>query len=740
MYQYSNNGQMNQFPPQMNNQNNFQMNQNQYNNQMNINNNNIPKNQMQNNNNQYQGNFGQNQMNKILSSSSFNGDMSYINTIIISLSCLSCIKKWYNDYCNIFLSNTVPSLTKSFFQVLQSLYKANNSDSSNLIVSFNNKRPSLGNQNNYNDPYHFLKDFLDLIHLETNMKDERTDPNLIMNQLRQFRNDEKYCYSKFSDYLNKTQNSIVSNCFYNIEEVISECSRCNPEYKFSHNTILTFDIYMYKQLRDGLYINKKFKDLELEDCTEFYVRPNRAICSYCGRTDLNKYTKILSTSKVLIFFFKRYINNSYNYTDISNDISFKLKIPFLKNKYNLISCVSFSGSQNAKFICFLLIKNNWYLFNDGQFIKENNIQMNIKKFRPDILIYELDEQPSNNNIINSRNNINNSMNNNMNINMNINLHNNMNNNNINLNNMGNNMNVMNNNNFPGGVPMNNNNIANNMYMNNNIFRNNVSINNNNTFPGGVPMNNNNFPGGIPMNNNNFPSGVPMNNINIANNMCMNNNTFPNNVTINNNHTFPGGVPMNNNNFPNNVPINNCNPIFNNNNFGNNMTINNINNNPQMMNIPPMGANFVPQFQCINNMGIMQNNGVGVHQPNQQMNMENQNMGQPNTLKNDGGGNAYNSNLNIPFLLIPKNWDHNEKDIIKICPQVISEDTIVELIKNFYIKLDKPRKSIVEFKFKGKKLDITSEQKLKDAGFVNDSKVYAIKHDNFDNMKNPPNKH
>ena len=99
-------------------------------------------------------------------------------------------------------------------------------------------------------------------------------------------------------------------------------------------------------------------------------------------------------------------------------------------------------------------------------------------------------------------------------------------------------------------------------------------------------------------------------------------------------------------------------------------------------------------------------------------------------------NNKDNNLMLEFVVIPENWNPLNKDEIVIKPQVKLEDTVEKAINNFYIKLVKPREAIKEFKFNGNIIDIHSKVKLKDFGINNNSKIYAVKATNFDQLNMP----
>ena len=111
----------------------------------------------------------------------------------------------------------------------------------------------------------------------------------------------------------------------------------------------------------------------------------------------------------------------------------------------------------------------------------------------------------------------------------------------------------------------------------------------------------------------------------------------------------------------------------------------------------------------------------------------------NITNNNNVANNNNSedklNIKIKFLIVPKDWDKSEKSALIIMPQITLEHTLEKAIDNFFIKLELPRESIAEFKFNDNTLDVKSKQKLSEIGIGHESKILAIKADNFDSFIN-----
>ena len=112
------------------------------------------------------------------------------------------------------------------------------------------------------------------------------------------------------------------------------------------------------------------------------------------------------------------------------------------------------------------------------------------------------------------------------------------------------------------------------------------------------------------------------------------------------------------------------------------------------------------------------------------NAQNQNPPQAETLS---------LGFNLKFLVIPENWNNDEKDSFPIVPQVTKDYTVKETIDKFYSKLLKKREAIIKFTYNNNiNLDPNSEQKLNELNINQNTIIYAIKSSNFDNLNLPNN--
>ena len=86
------------------------------------------------------------------------------------------------------------------------------------------------------------------------------------------------------------------------------------------------------------------------------------------------------------------------------------------------------------------------------------------------------------------------------------------------------------------------------------------------------------------------------------------------------------------------------------------------------------------------------------------------------------------------MVIPENWNNDEKDSFPIVPQVTKDYTVKETIDKFYSKLLKKREAIIKFTYNNDiELNPNSEQKLIDLNIDENTTIYAIKSPDFDKL-------
>ena len=373
-------------------------------------------------------------------------------------------------------------------------------DSQNILFYYGKKY--LENQMNIisknvlaTDPFHFLYFLFQFLHLETNMCN-KYDNTLFNQSLNAMKNDD-YIYMQFLMFIMKTQNSIISNDFFNTVRYTYDCQMCGKYFFYGLQNIYRMNIDTIRYFRDKAFPMKQGTNLDLSELFTCYSGGTYNNCRNCGNNRCPRYTRICFPAKTIIISLER--KNHPFKNDINILSHFNLG-PFISKTrtaglnlntiYELKAVISYINFGNfGKYFsdCKIRINNNqiWVRYIDSfyQVIQPNDVCI----YEPQILIYEIYNPPQA-----MANNINNNMFNNNTIIGN-------NNDYISFNNMNNNLAKMMYNN------MMNNNINNMMMMPNNMMQTNMMNNNN-----GINMNNFQMAG--------FNNGNMMQNPNLLDNM------------------------------------------------------------------------------------------------------------------------------------------------------------------------------------------------------------------------------
>ena len=165
------------------------------------------------------------------------------------------------------------------------------------------------------------------------------DASIINNQSIDNMRNHDYMYNLFGSYFQQTQNSIISQCFYNIEKCEFKSKNCPPIYYYTFKTIFIFNVEQYRMYRDQCNFQKMGMNLSIEECLKCYQGGYSKMCDLCKSSDGSSYENIFSTTKILIFYFKR--NNHL----FKGDIDFNMKLEMYNKTYNLKACISSYSNQ-----------------------------------------------------------------------------------------------------------------------------------------------------------------------------------------------------------------------------------------------------------------------------------------------------------------------------------------------------------------------------------------------------------
>ena len=372
-------------------------------------------------------------------------------------------------------------------------------DSQNILFYYGKKY--LENQMNIisknvlaTDPFHFLYFLFQFLHLETNMCN-KYDNTLFNQSLNAMKNDD-YIYMQFLMFIMKTQNSIISNDFFNTVRYTYDCQMCGKYFFYGLQNIYRMNIDTIRYFRDKADPMKQGTNLDISELFTCYSGGTYNNCRNCGNNRCPRYTRICFPAKTIIISLER---KNHPFKNDINILSHFDLLPFISKTrtaglnlntiYELKAVISYINFGNhGKYFsdCKIRINNNqmWVRYIDSfyQIIQPNDVCI----YEPQILIYEIYNPPQA-----MQNNINNMFNNNTIIGNN--------NDYISFNSMNNNQAKMMYNNIM-------NNIMNNMMMMpNNMMQTNMMNNNN-----GINMNNFQMAG--------FNNGNMMQNPNLLDNM------------------------------------------------------------------------------------------------------------------------------------------------------------------------------------------------------------------------------
>ena len=434
-----------------------------------------------------------------------NTNYSYVHSVLQSMSCLESSKQFlFQNSFNNFDQNFC--ITIELYNLMSMLNNGNEAFSSDIINYYNNKAKIIFQKNSIfsTDPYHFLYYLLELIHFENNIpQDQYYDCKILYNQNIDNQKKDDYMYALFYDFFRRTQNSMISNYFYNIEKYSTNCMNCGNVYFYGIKKILRFNIDLFRQYRDNFFPLRKGNKLNLEECFRCYIADTPSQCKNCNNFALTN-TKLCCTTKVLIIYLDRITHNFYGDIDFTKTINILNYFSIKRSNnltfnpiYNLKACISYDNSLGKYFAdCNVVTNNNyngWYRFIDDKVSFLGYDEKEIYRFEPQLLIYELDQQNYNNYSLNFNPFLNNNQY------------------------MSNFLNMFNNFNMPNTKNFNTGNQQfisqmqiQNANMINSLFGNTLNENNNNNFYKNAFIFNNN-------NNNNFNNNINNNNFNNVNN-------------------------------------------------------------------------------------------------------------------------------------------------------------------------------------------------------------------------------
>lgn len=340
----------------------------------------------------------------IINSRVQNQDFSFANSVLQCLVNLPCLKSYFLNQQNINnFSQFNLKVSKSFYLLINSLQSGLTGESYDVMFNYFN---SVGQNGSKTDPYHFLFFFLEVLNWENN---QPSDPYFDLSQLNNvdlnLQTNKEYMKSLFCTFFQKTQNSIISQCFYNVVQRHVSCTNCNNNfYSYVIRKILYFEVEQYRMFRDEALPHRKGQKLDLDECFQCFTGGLNDYCPICQNFCAKRYKKLMSATQILMIYLNR---KEHCYYD---DIDFRPKIDitkyidnsngnFMQFTYTIRSCISLDKNGKYFSFCFIPVGNNqgkWFKFIDDQVFEITKAEIEIHTYEPIILFYEKDNINTNN--------------------------------------------------------------------------------------------------------------------------------------------------------------------------------------------------------------------------------------------------------------------------------------------------------------------------------------------------------
>lgn len=238
---------------------------------------------------------------KSIKSSQLMREASYANAVLQAFIQLDCVQEWVknlynNGVLNLPFYNT--SLTKDLIYIFCSLSNGMNLDSSKIILDFDTKSKDIWRKDIAMDPYHFLHYFLEILHYENNLPKNPGFNMVAYNQMvRMYIHSDNAVFNQFNNYLASTQNSFVSNNFFNIQKFMVNCPNCNLMFSYGTKKIIKFnydELLVQRNQSNPLKFGQK---LELSECFHMALLAKKAKCEICNNIFGCESQKIIFNSK-----------------------------------------------------------------------------------------------------------------------------------------------------------------------------------------------------------------------------------------------------------------------------------------------------------------------------------------------------------------------------------------------------------------------------------------------------------
>ena len=313
------------------------------------------------------------------------GATCYMNA---TLQCLSNTKKLTEYFLNSFTQKEDQIMSNEYYKLLLDLWdrnKNNKSFSPNSFKEVLSKENPLFKGIAANDSKDLINFLIERFHSELNTKN-LNNVNKNDNYSFQVQTNEQIMLNIFLQEFKEKYNSPISELFYGIMEIKSQCQGCQIiKYNFQVFSFLEFPLqqvnqYYYNMGKRLLFYNNGTNpDVDLYECFEYYRKidlmngDNQMYCMKCNKScDALYSTSIYSAPKILIINLNRGRDAVYEckvyfpeQLNILNFVSYQTGVTF----YQLYAVICHLGpsSMSGHFVayCRNRMDNKWYLYNDG---------------------------------------------------------------------------------------------------------------------------------------------------------------------------------------------------------------------------------------------------------------------------------------------------------------------------------------------------------------------------------------
>ena len=337
------------------------------------------------------------------------GATCYMNATLQALSNTNLLTEYFLNKSKFDPNSSNKKMAKEYYKVLTNLWSDTKKDGDYAPYDF---KQALSEENplfagiQANDSKDLINFLLERFHHELNNPKPNNNDNNIFNVNQM---DEMQTLKAFiTDYF-KSNQSIITDCFYGILETKSKCGGCQCiKFNFQIYSFLEFpleqvNIYMYQMGKRFNMMNQgqKNPDIDLLECFDYYQKidimngQNQMYCNFCNANMDTYYgTTIYSLPNYLIINLNRGKGAVYecnvNFPEnlnLLNYVSFKQG----KTYFQLYAVICHLGpsSMSGHFVAYCRHRKNnkWYKYNDS-FVTECTKAQEYNEGMPYILFYK----------------------------------------------------------------------------------------------------------------------------------------------------------------------------------------------------------------------------------------------------------------------------------------------------------------------------------------------------------------